>query len=271
MNQIKIPDDIQRHPLINKSDTSIQPIIDEFELDKALGLFNQARLTSQKALAHDIDELTSNKNFFEVTPKTLEKLFNFNSLKKHCFFSNLTSSILGFFKGAILPLSLDIIALSLIYPLFRFSFYAIPWHYTPTSITIGIFNIITWIGWIILVIAGIRTWSDITIPHTILDIKLDLIKLDQVTEKIPYGAKLKIKEAQNTNLFQSFVFATPSFTTRKLNDIYNKSNKKLPKNDPAILGVTLDQRMYMIVYWDIQKDTEKIIKNINKLKPFKLK
>jgi hypothetical protein len=42
------------------------------------------------------------------------------------------------------------------------------------------------------------------------------------------------------------------------------------KLDPVILGVAKDSRAYMICWWDIEKDIDKVKENIRLFKKFKV-
>lgn len=83
--------------------------------------------------------------------------------------------------------------------------------------------------------------------------------------EIPRIAKLKMKEAKDSELFEAFTIAHPQFRVDR--QIYAPTFKL----DPVILGVTKDSRMFMICWWDIQKDIDKVLKNINLFKKFKIK
>ena len=150
-----------------------------------------------------------------------------------------------------------------------FSFAVIPWKSNPLALTLGFGNVFAWIGMLILLICGIGTWDKKKLSYFIIAVKVDTIPLSSVSSPIPYGAKLKVLEAKKTGIFKDFVFATPEFVIESKNHIIDMK-KNFPQIDPAILGVTEDKRMYMIVYWDLDKDVEKIIKNINDFKKYKL-
>jgi hypothetical protein len=100
--------------------------------------------------------------------------------------------------------------------------------------------------------------------YEVLKVKLDMTPLKKVDMKIPYGAKLKVQEAAKTGIFEDFVLAKPVFSVEQKEIIIDL------KPDPAILGITKDSRMFMIVYWDIQKDKEKVLKEIHRFRKYKL-
>ena len=258
-----------RHELrIGNDDPVIKDLSEELIVDKELGLTEQAEITMTKALQHDIDELTSSNDYFEVDQNTLKKLFQINNLRRKCLWSNIISAIKGFIVAGFLPLSLHMFVLASIYPMIMYS----QWIWTtaptyPTSLLVlaATFNVISWIGIIVILFWSIFAWSGKRIKYSVLEVDIDMKPLKSVRERIPYGAKLKVLESSKKGIFVDFVYATPKFD---INDTLKEIN--FPKVDPAILGVTLDKRMYMIVYWDIEKDIAKVVKQINHFKKFKL-
>ncbi|MDD5649650.1 MAG: hypothetical protein PHF86_04420 [Candidatus Nanoarchaeia archaeon] len=259
---------IRHKQMTGKSDKIIENISSELEIDKKLGLKNQAELTALKALNHDINELTSSRDFFEVSQDLIKKLFQINKLKRKCFINNIVSKINAFFITGALPLSIHLFMLLTIYPILKFSMWIWPAvHQTPTTglITLSVFNCISWICMLGLLIAGFTLWEGRSIEYTLIDVNINSIPLSKVTDKIPYGAKLKVLEAKETGIFEDFVFITPEFVSS-----VKHHNVSFPSVDPAILGVTTDKRMYMIVYWDIEKDVAKVVKEIEHFKKFKL-
>ena len=75
----------------------------------------------------------------------------------------------------------------------------------------------------------------------------------------------KCGEEKKTGIFEDFIFAQPEFF------VENKTVEPRIKIDPAILGMTKDQRMFMIVYWDVEHDVEHVLTQIDAFKKFKLK
>jgi hypothetical protein len=258
-----------RHELKKgQTNDAIQAISEELDVDKKLGLEKQAKLTVSKSLKQDIDELTSSKDYFEVSQALLKKLFQIRKLRSQCFWHNIFAPIKAFFVAGVLPLSIHVLFLILLYPIVKFSVWIWPLAVkgaTPWLVTLCIFNVIGWIGVAVVLIFGFVTWGGRRIQYALMKIKLKSLPLSEVTEKIPYGAKLKVLEAQETGIFKDFVYIAPEFeVNRKVHNIL------FPSIDPAILGVTGDKRMYMIVYWDIENDVEKVVKQIEHFKKFKL-
>jgi hypothetical protein len=250
------------------SNPTIDAITNELEIDKELGLSRQAELTVVKALIHDIDELTSSNDYFEVSQLLLEKLFQIKSLRLRCFWNNLISYISGFLKAGILPLTVHAVFLASIYPILKFSMWIWPVASkdpTPFLATLCFANSLVWIGLVVLLILGFCLWDDRKINYTVMSINVESKLLSGVSEKIPYGAKLKVLEANKTGIFKKFVYVAPEFHIEK-----GSQTILFPSVDPAILGVTPDNRRFMIVYWDIDKDIARVVKEIEHFKKFKL-
>lgn len=255
-----------RHDLMaNTSNDVVKKIAEEMKVDNELGLVNQASITAKKSLMHDIDELTSSRDYFEVTPEHLKKLFKISSIQRRCLIYNIQSTIKGILTAGFLPIML---CLALIYPVTVFSAWVFPPAFkacTPFLALLSICAVLGWIGEIVLLIFGFTTWSGKKIRYTLMDVKLKTVPLSSVFSPIPYGAKLKVLEAKKTGIFEDFVYATPEFETTGV-----QKEVKYPTVDPAVLGVTKDKRMYMIVYWDLDKDVAKVVKQIKDFKKFKL-
>jgi hypothetical protein len=263
------PTALVRHSLmIGSSNAVIEALNKELQVDMELGLKKQAELTTIKAIEQDIDELTSSRDYFEVSPALLDELFQIRALQGKCLWSNTLSRIAGFFKAGVLPLSIHAFFLLSLTPLLKFSMWVWPHAAvtpTPLLVTGCIINCLLWIGSLCLLIGGFATWGGKSIRYTQMNVGVITRPLDDVTEKIPYGAKLKVLEAKNTGIFKNFVYAAPIFNAEKGQHTFN-----FPSVDPAILGVTPDYRQYMIVYWDIDKDVARVIKEIEQFKKFKL-
>ena len=256
-----------RHPLMKDKDAKgLKEIQDELAVDRELGLKYQAADTASQALKNDIDELTASRDFFEVSKRMLYKLFHITDLRIKCLPQNITSVFSTIQETApwafLTPLSL-----LLSYPFLLWMSWLVNAKMAQPA---TIFNIILAICLGVSVVAMFFTglgslFNSKKYEFNYLQIKLKLTPLSQVDTKIPYGAKLKVLEAQRTKIFNDFVMAYPEFHTAH-------KEVKTPsfRIDPAILGVTADKRMFMIVYWDIKRDVEKVIKDIKMFHKFKL-
>lgn len=92
-----------------------------------------------------------------------------------------------------------------------------------------------------------------------LKVELKMEGLGETRIRIPYGAMLRVKEAKDSKMFNAFFI------------VYPAKKEKLAFNDPAIVGRLPDGRLKMIVYWDIKKDIERVLKDIRTSFPLKLK
>lgn len=255
-----------RHDLLRGQNSPyIEKIAEELDLDKKLGLNCQADITSESSLKKDIDELTSSKDYFQVSKDLLEKLFSIGMLQRKCYFHNCKKYWSSFIKAGFSDgfLIVAIIFALAITPVIKY----IIW----TSVNIkwdgnhGLLCVLIGIIMMVLFIVTIISWAQLKFTYENMQVKLNIKPLKEVTKKIPYGAKLKVLEAKDTGIFEDFVFAQPEFF------VENKTVEPRINIDPAILGMTRDRRMFMIVYWDIEHDIERVIKQINYFKKFKLK
>jgi hypothetical protein len=259
---------LYRHDLCQgKNNNDIEKIAKELEIDKQLGLKAQCELTAEAALQKDIDELTSSKDYVQVSKLLLEKLFGIGKLRMICTWHTIKSFIRGMLRDAKTPLILFTIVLAMIYPMCVWSGMTIGKPASPSIVTAGLFVVLGWVLLVIFAIYGIRDFvENVKIKYDSLEVALDMKSLSSVDTRIPYGAKLKVLEAKETGIFRDFVYASPKFS----------AETKIWQNtlhiniDPAILGVTQDERMFMIVYWDIKKDKERIIKEIHQFRKFKI-
>lgn len=254
-----------RHDLLKGQNFPyIEKIAEELDLDKKLGLNCQAEITSESSLKNDIDELTSSKDYFQVSKNLFKKLFSIGMLQRKCYFHNCkkywSSFIKAGFSDGFLIMAL-ILALA-ITPAIKY----IIW----TSINIkwdgghGVSCSLIGLVMVILFIVTIISWAQFRFTYEVMRVKLNIKPLKKITKKIPYGAKLKVLEATTTGIFEDFVLAQPEFF------VEDKTVEPKIKIDPAILGVTKDKRLFMIVYWDIEHDIERVIKQIDAFKKFKL-
>lgn len=256
---------LHRHALMNGKVTEASAkAAEELALDKELGLLNQARETADNVLSNDIDELTASNDYYEVTREMIEKLFGLTAMKFNCSVYNFKSYWRGRFKawvasGGAFAGSIFSIAL-LAGMLFAFN---TKWNSGLSLLGWG--AIVCFITAITFLCATIGELISVRYNYTEIrtDVAIDSIR--EVTTKIPYGAKLKVLEAKKTGIFEDFVMAELKFTSEHRTVTPPRLNI-----DPAILGVTKDKRMFMIVYWDIKHDIEKTKNHIKRLSKFKL-
>jgi hypothetical protein len=259
---------IFRHPLMEgKVTKDLAILVDELEIDRKLGLIYQAQETTEEILRKDIDELTSSKDFFEVSRKLVEKLFSLGKLKITCFFSNVKEAIHQTLIVAGPGIAMVLGGLLLFIPVI------ILWSHLgkipESKVTAGIFclfflNVAFSMGLGVLVIAGyVNMFYEKTYRYDFLKVQINYVPLNEAQVKIPRGAKLKVLEAQETKIFEGFVLASPKF-------IVEHKEVQFSRPDPAILGVTKDKRLFMIVYWDVERDVERVVKDIETFKKFKL-
>jgi hypothetical protein len=262
--------DISRHPLAKEKVTpEIEKIQKELEIDKKLGLAPQAVMTANQALSLDINELTKSNNYMEVTPSLLGRLFNITRLKLMCWTTNVKSFFEALLPDCLTPVVSSVICLALV-PLFAFLSSKCFMHHPSWIVVSECVGII--IGWgLNATLAGfaIYKWVNLNIVWDSINVKVNTQLLSTVTAKIPMGAKLKVLEAQETKIFDEFIYAYPLFSIEKREIDVKKYIPRI-NIDPAILGRTKDDRMFMIVYWDIKRDVEHVIEQISEFRKFKV-
>lgn len=257
-----------RHELLNGVTTpEIEKIAEELAIDKELGLKNQAEKTAEAALEQDIDELTASKDYFQVSKDLLKELFSINKLNMDCHFHNLKSFWRALFQAGLEnnAVLMHSIFLVVVVPMAMLSRFVFMNKNDGIQFFGGVGMLGLWVGMGILLVGGIVQWVQARFSYDTLKVDLDITPIKQVNTRIPYGAKLKVLEAKKTGIFEDFVMAQPEFTVGRQEVIPPRFNI-----DPAILGVTRDKRMFMIVFWDIKHDIEKTAQQIKRFKKFKL-
>jgi hypothetical protein len=261
---------LTRHPLMQTKITpEIEKIQTELQVDKELGLKAQAASTSRKSLIHDIDELTKSNNYFQVTKPLLRRLFQMNRLFLTCLLTNIRQFRKAFASSCMIPVMLSILTLGSIPLLVWASAVVFGSTCTWMHITEGFFVVFGWIGAIITGCFAVYHWAHVTMEWETVDVELMSKALSDVDVSIPLGAKLKVLEAKRTEIFENFIYVHPLFS---VNQHVIDVKKYIPRVtlDPAILGVTKDGRMYMIVYWDLKHDVEHVLNQIKDFKKFKV-
>jgi hypothetical protein len=240
---------IPRHPLMAHIEKEyVKELQEEADLDRELGLAGQVRMDELDVLRRDINELTSSKDFVEVSDRDVEKIFNVDWLRTKCAMNTAFSIV----KMLIIELVLVSITCGFGY---------IASHYPrigfPFAVTAIITGIVT--GIVFLVKRGTSRYT-----YTALSVGMNREPIHVTRVRLPKGAKLKIKEAKDAGVFERFDIVHPTITAIE-------QNVRLPAYfyDPAVIGVTPDMRQFLIVCWDIENDAVKV--NSKRLKNLKLK
>jgi len=252
---------LKRHEkMIGVEKPYVEKYVDELELDEKLGLDIQTSYTQDSLLKEDIDDLTNSRDYVPVTEKAIKKLFKFGMLKKKCFLNNIKE------------------ALSCVPEVFGILLVGIVATLATSLLTASFFNAVgkvmqfTLVGGIVLsaivAIVGIA-WTIACfregVSFDFIKVKLRNENVTQTRIRLPRGAKLKLLEAKESKIFDSFHISYP--------EAYVEHKEiKIPEMsvDPAILGRTSDGQLFMICYWDIQKDVDKTVEKIEILKRFKV-
>ncbi|MBW2992975.1 hypothetical protein KY317_00180, partial [Candidatus Woesearchaeota archaeon] len=250
-------------PLMEKIETAMSiKKTKEIELEQELGLTKQSLLSNTELLMSDIDELTSSKNYYPVSEKMLNKMFGMRRLLNKCLIHNAKEIIINSAISTVTPLPVCLVLLAFcIWGSIEGSQHGIA---LLKAISIGGIIISSFgaiIGLIVLCNKGIKISYDFVITR----LKTENIK--STSKKIPYGALLKLKEAKDTEIFKDFIIAYPDVNMK-----HKEIDIQLPRMelDPALLGVTDDNRMFLICWWDIKHDIDKADKKIDWIKNFKV-
>jgi len=241
----------------------IERAVHNLRLDAKLNLETQAQFDAADLVNQDIDALFKETEYEEVTKKDIENLFQIPAMQRNVaaynFFHKYKFSAASF--GA----------------------FALCAYFTVTSgaalthihLSLGLATV-AWIGVVALFVATVgflvhifAYLDDSMIPrHPRIDVKLKVEDIGKTAIKIPYGAKLRLEEAHDSQKFDHFYICRPQV---ELTNVQPK-----PKViDPAIIGVKRNkvsgtEKWYMIVFWDIPKDIDATEKRIKQLKRFKL-
>jgi hypothetical protein len=256
-----------RHPLmIGQESDYVIKAREELKLDEELGLSNQAIKTAKSVLERDIDDLTNSRDYYQVDRKTIEKLFDIKKFKRMLYIKNRLNHVKGFFVAQVSPISfLSSALLALVSGMYLCSIGTDKGAITNSfAFSSGIAGIVLSISFFICSLASFLTNKG-SYTYETADVDLKIESISSTDIKIPYGAKLKTLEAKESGIFDDFMIITPQFT---LNNKMVQTRKNL---DPAIVGLTKDNRMFMICYWDIKNDKEKVMKDIEKYKKFKIR
>ena len=247
------PIKIMRHPLMHgKSEDYVEELSEEIDLNKELGLENQAKIKQCELIRKDVDVLTKSNNYFEVTEKGLEKLFGIRKLKSKCIFHNLKIAFIT--SGMYIPILC-----------FTFGILSTVSSVIVKPVLFTVFLMIAATSFFVVTV--LRTLSIIKSSRKrfpFIRIRLKTEAIEDTKIQILKGAALKFKEAKDTDIFSKFTISYPEVYCKGIDTV------KQPNMDPAILAQTVDGRMFMVVWWDIEKDVEKSITKIKDLKQFKL-
>lgn len=282
-----------RHPVIlNKEVFYAKKFEEELLLDHELGLTNQVMIDSKKFFSKDVDELTRTEDYHEVSLKVVERMFKMSLMKVGCLLHNIVESFTVTFKQFFSSLVyITICAASALgtYHVFvngtQNGLYSILGAFSALitgvlSISFLVFAIAEPFSKVHSIEVPRRDDDDFTDTRTISvkGIKLDFfflkvfLKIESVEEtelSIPMGAKLRMLEAKKTGIFEGFSIAYPVLEKRHVK--YHRFLKQREQpTDPVLLGITKDNRFFLIAWWDIKKDIDRVQKDLKILKKFKV-
>lgn len=241
----------------------IERAIHNLKLDAKLNLETQAQFDAADLVNKDIEAMLNKTDYEEITKTDIENLFQINAMQRNVAMYNLfhkykfsAACFGGFLASTYVGVTLGVAL-------------------TSMHLALGL-AVVAWIGVVALLavaigslIHGFAYIDNSNIPrHPRIDVKLKVEDIGKTSVKIPYGAKLRLEEAHDSNVFDHFYICRPHV---ELTNVQPK-----PKViDPAIVGVKRNkvsgtEKWYMIVFWDIPKDIDATEKRIKQLKRFKL-
>ena len=256
-----------QHLPANQSDLAyVKEFQKNIELDCELGLKGQAKEAAKKLVDKDIEEILKGEPYTEVNINDLEKLFGIPRMRRQSVVWNFFQK----YKFSMGSLTAGIISLNACWFLAHSSFFVLDNVPTLGEVWMVIACIALGVGAVAGVVMGAVYIHPDNIPrHPRLVVDLQVEDVRETSMTIPYGAKLRLKEAYDTGKFDNFKIAYPQPSIQQV-------DKPAPKIvDPAIIGckrntLTHAEKWYMIVFWDIPKDKEITEKKIKELKKFKL-
>jgi len=257
---------LTRHPLLKGADIEpelIQELEKELTIDEELCLDHQAKETCKKAFKSDIDGLTSENDYIRVTSKTIEKLFQIPRLNLKCVPINIKSFVLAFISTLWIGTISIIISFVLTNYLVTHRILIQPWPVGVFGVSFAVIGVIAFVIDYALVFLNTEAKD---LEWEVIKVKLKTEGLKQTKMVIPLFAKEKTLIAKRTGIFEDFVIATPEIIITNM----RSSKIPFPDLDSCILGVTRDERLFMICYWDIFKDIEKTEESIEMLQRFKI-
>lgn len=258
---------IHGHPIAVMDPEKAERIKQDVELNKSLGLDGQIELLGKEVLNADIDTLVSSKEYPEVNENGLKKIFGIDNLNPKVWGVN--AWLIG--KALAYHLSIPV-------ALFILCYYLSEGTTEGEKVIKPGFFILSLLVGLASVIAAIVHVSSICgsdvcremVPSYFhfrwLSLGMVYVPHDRCTVKIPYGAKLRLKEAMDTKIFSKYMVAYPKVTLNEL------PVRKL-EIDPALIGVTEfggEERWFLISLWDIEKDRDRVINDISRMKKLKV-
>jgi hypothetical protein len=243
-----------RHPKAVQETDYFEKQKKEIKLDIDLGLANQYAIDQKKLLQQDISSLTQSNNYYHISKKQLAKLFKIQELERLCFWHNVKEAFFGFFKAVKVPLVFAALATALIWG--------------------GVYMSLNWAEFTLILLGCVAATASVIsccvqpigcvkFKFNFLDVRLKIERISDTKLVLPTMAKLKMKEAKDTEIFEDFSIAYPWFTASNIDYVPFKK-------DPVILGVAKDNRFFMVCWWDIAKDIDKIKTSIEMFKKFKI-
>ena len=274
-----------RHPKAEANPCYLQEIKDEINLDIELGLPEQFRKNQEILLKKDIDVLTDTHEYFNVTPKILEKVFKLKTIKTLCFMNNIKEVILKTIWGLKIPIAMTGTFIGSVIAFITLVNATAP--KAPLLVTgvwgLGILTAVTAVLSIVEFVASfqlrelnshasetekrIRNFWRVCFNYRFMKIQLITEGAQATLMSIPKKAKEKMKAAKDLGLFEGFAIAYPQFS---INGIVTKPPISNFVEDPVIMGVAQDGRMFLVCWWNIKKNIDQVMTHLRMFNNYKV-
>lgn len=284
-----------RHPTMKGvSRDYLERLQDELDVDQQLGLKNQMEIDTAQVLKEDINDLTKSNEYYQVTPELIEKIFRVPQMNLKCFWLNVWEAI----SKTVMAFKY---ALCFWIPSFVAAWFSVASfvHFAANQKEFLSFQgVMLALASVIMLICGFTigmkgketvikkvtkqgSYRDapelveeqrafvFRFNYKFLWVKVKQENIKETGIKLPYHAKLKVLEARDKKIFEDFIIMYPEMhiITHEVEKITVIENRP---PDPVILGVTRDKRFYMVAWWDIEKDIDRVEQNIELFKKFKV-
>ncbi len=271
----KVPSGVSKSLTQNKE--VMERIQEDIALNLSLGLNSQSKIQINEVVENEIEKLTSD-SYPEIDERGLRKLFGVSAFRPALLLHNFVQLLKNLVVVAMIPSF--VVVVRHVFPFLgnvietSGLFLACVGILGTALAAVGVvFSVLYWIASVPSMVSaqakdnpcGWPTW--LQARYLLLDIKIELAS--ETSIKIPYGVKLKMKEAKDKNIFSGFVVAYPQIVSPEF-----KMFSRLKANfvDPALMGVNRvngERVMHLISYWDIEKDKERILNDMKRMKKLK--
>ena len=250
---------LERHPAITPDigDEYVKQFEKEFRLAKELDMEFQSKLTQAEIIRKDVDKLAESKGYYQVNESLINKMLQYWTMKAKCVLYNITQYVFGTMRQSIHAIVWLI--------LFGVSLYVSIEVGTGNRTLPVILGIVGGGASAIFIFINVSAYIKRGFSYSFMKVNIQQQRVKDAEIKIPYGAMKKLKEAMDTNIFTHFVVSHPVISV-------DDSNTRVLANntDPALCGESVDRRRFLICWWDMKRDEDKVPKKLDWIKNYKI-